>query len=52
MSDDVLLVHLLEHLADPGYRQMFRQPAQDLARQYDVSRNLSATLALFDRVMA
>jgi len=51
-DDDVLLIHLLQHLADPEFRQMFRKPAQDLAQQYDVSRNLSATLAVFDRVMA
>jgi UDP-glucose:(heptosyl)LPS alpha-1,3-glucosyltransferase len=51
-DDDVLLVHLLEHLADPAFRAQFRKPAQDLAQQYDVSRNLSATLAAFDRVMA
>ena len=50
-DDDVLLVHLLDHLADPDFRHMFRKPAQDLAQQYDVSRNLSATLAVFDRVM-
>lgn len=50
-DDDMLLVHLLEHLADPEFRHRFRQPAQELAQQYDVSRNLSATLAVFDRVM-
>ena len=51
-DDTVLLIHLLEHLADPEFRQQFRKPAQELAQQYDVSRNLSATLALFDRVVA
>jgi UDP-glucose:(heptosyl)LPS alpha-1,3-glucosyltransferase len=51
-DDDVLLVHLLEHLADPDFRAMFRKPAQDLALQYDQNRNLTATLAVFDRVMA
>jgi UDP-glucose:(heptosyl)LPS alpha-1,3-glucosyltransferase len=51
-DDDVLLVHLLEHLADPTFRAMFRKPAQDLAQQYDLNRNLTATLAVFDRVMA
>ena len=51
-DDDILLVHLLEHLADPDFRAMFRKPAQDLALQYDLNRNLCATLAVFDRVMA
>jgi UDP-glucose:(heptosyl)LPS alpha-1,3-glucosyltransferase len=51
-DDTVLLVHLLEHLADPDFRAMFRKPARDLALQYDQNRNLTATLAVFDRVMA
>jgi UDP-glucose:(heptosyl)LPS alpha-1,3-glucosyltransferase len=51
-DDTVLLIHLLEHLADPDFRQMFRKPAQDLAQQYDLNRNLNATLAVFDRVLA
>ena len=50
-DDDLLIVHLLDHLADPEFRHQFRKPAQELAQQYDVSRNLSATLAVFDRVM-
>jgi UDP-glucose:(heptosyl)LPS alpha-1,3-glucosyltransferase len=51
-DDDVLLIHLLQHLADPDFRHQFRKPAQELARQYDLSRNLCATLDVFDRVMA
>ena len=51
-DDTMLLVHLLEHLADPDFRRMFRKPAQDLAQQYDLNRNLNATLAVFDRVVA
>jgi UDP-glucose:(heptosyl)LPS alpha-1,3-glucosyltransferase len=51
-DDTLLLVHLLDHLADPDFRAMFRKPAQDLALQYDLNRNLIATLGVFDRVMA
>ena len=50
-DDTLLLVHLLEHLADPDFRAMFRKPAQDLALQYDLNRNMTATLGVFDRVM-
>ena len=51
-ADDMnLIVHLLDHLADPEFRARFRQPAQELARQYDLTRNVTATLAVFDRVM-
>jgi UDP-glucose:(heptosyl)LPS alpha-1,3-glucosyltransferase len=51
-ADDLkLIVHLLEHLADPDYRALFRQPARDLALQYDLGRNLAATLAVFDRLL-
>jgi UDP-glucose:(heptosyl)LPS alpha-1,3-glucosyltransferase len=51
-ADDLkLIVHLLEHLADPDYRALFRQPARDLALQYDLGRNLTATLAVFDRLL-
>jgi len=50
-DDTLLLVHLLEHLADPDFRAMFRKPAQELALQYDLNRNLTATLGVFDRVM-
>jgi UDP-glucose:(heptosyl)LPS alpha-1,3-glucosyltransferase len=50
-DDTLLLVHLLEHLADPDFRAMFRKPAQELALQYDLNRNMTATLGVFDRVM-
>jgi UDP-glucose:(heptosyl)LPS alpha-1,3-glucosyltransferase len=50
-DDTNLIVHLLDHLADPSFRARFRKPAQQLASQYDVARNLTSTLAVFDRVM-
>jgi UDP-glucose:(heptosyl)LPS alpha-1,3-glucosyltransferase len=51
-ADDMnLIVHLLDHLADPEFRARFRKPAQELAQQYDLARNVTATLAVFDRVM-
>jgi len=49
-DDDKLLVHLLDLLADPAYRAHFRQPAQALAQQYDLARNLNATLAVFEKL--
>jgi UDP-glucose:(heptosyl)LPS alpha-1,3-glucosyltransferase len=49
-DDDKLIVHLLDHLADPANRARFRQPAQALAQQYDLPRNLNATLAVFDKL--
>jgi UDP-glucose:(heptosyl)LPS alpha-1,3-glucosyltransferase len=51
-DDDKLLVHLLDHLADPAFRARFRDPAQKLAQQYDLGRNLDATLAVFDKLKA
>jgi UDP-glucose:(heptosyl)LPS alpha-1,3-glucosyltransferase len=51
-ADDMnLIVHLLDHLADPDFRAMFRKPAQELALQYDLTRNLTATLSVFDRLL-
>jgi UDP-glucose:(heptosyl)LPS alpha-1,3-glucosyltransferase len=50
-DDENLIVHLLDHLADPDFRAMFRKPAQDLALQYDLTRNLTATLSVFDRLV-
>jgi UDP-glucose:(heptosyl)LPS alpha-1,3-glucosyltransferase len=49
-DDDKLIVHLLDYLADPANRARFRQPAQALAQQYDLPRNLNATLAVFDKL--
>jgi UDP-glucose:(heptosyl)LPS alpha-1,3-glucosyltransferase len=50
-DDDKLIVHLLNELADPRARAMFKEPAQTLAQQYDLSRNLNATLAVFDKLV-
>jgi UDP-glucose:(heptosyl)LPS alpha-1,3-glucosyltransferase len=49
-DDDKLIVHLLDELADPVIRERFRKPAQLLAQQYDLPRNLNATLAIFDKL--
>jgi UDP-glucose:(heptosyl)LPS alpha-1,3-glucosyltransferase len=49
-DDDKLIVHLLEYLADPEHRAAFRKPAQALARQFDLPRNVNATLAVFDKL--
>ena len=49
-DDDKLLVHLLKHLAEPEHRAAFRKPAQALAQQFDLSRNINATLAVFDKL--
>ena len=49
-DDDKLIVHLLDYLADPDHRAQFRKPAQALAQQYDLPRNITATLAVFDKL--
>jgi UDP-glucose:(heptosyl)LPS alpha-1,3-glucosyltransferase len=49
-DDDKLIVHLLNYLTDPAHRARFRQPAQALAQQYDLAKNLNATLAVFDKL--
>jgi UDP-glucose:(heptosyl)LPS alpha-1,3-glucosyltransferase len=51
-DDDKLLVHLLDHLADPAFRDRFRKPAQALAQTHDLAKNLNATLAVFDKLKA
>ncbi len=50
-DDDKLLVHLLNELADPRARAEFKEPAHTLAQQYDLSRNLNATLEVFDKLV-
>jgi UDP-glucose:(heptosyl)LPS alpha-1,3-glucosyltransferase len=50
-DDDKLIVHLLDCLADPSHRAPFRKAAQALAQQYDLPRNLNATLAVFDKLV-
>jgi UDP-glucose:(heptosyl)LPS alpha-1,3-glucosyltransferase len=49
-DDTKLIVQHLDDLADPARRASFRQPAQALAQQYDLARNLNATLAVFDKL--
>jgi UDP-glucose:(heptosyl)LPS alpha-1,3-glucosyltransferase len=49
-DDDKLIVHLLDYLADAEHRAAFRKPAQKLAQQYDLPRNLNATLAVFEKL--
>jgi len=49
-DDDNLIVDLLEHLGEPDRRAALRQPAQTLAQQYDLSKNIAATLAVFERL--
>jgi UDP-glucose:(heptosyl)LPS alpha-1,3-glucosyltransferase len=49
-DDDKLIVHLLKYLAEPEHRAAFRQPARALAQQYDLPRNVNATLAIFDKL--
>jgi UDP-glucose:(heptosyl)LPS alpha-1,3-glucosyltransferase len=49
-ADDVAeIVRWLEAFSEPGQRELFRQPAQALAREHDLSRNLKETLAVFER---
>ena len=49
-NDEKRIGHLLDDLADPARRAQFRPPAQALAQQYDLAKNLNATLAVFDRL--
>jgi UDP-glucose:(heptosyl)LPS alpha-1,3-glucosyltransferase len=49
-DDDKLIVHLLKFLADPEQRAALRKPAQALAQKYDLARNVTATLAVFDKL--
>ena len=50
-ADDLkLIVFLLEYLAEPAHRAQFHRPAQTLAQQYDLARNLNATLGVFAKL--
>jgi UDP-glucose:(heptosyl)LPS alpha-1,3-glucosyltransferase len=49
-DDTALIVYLLEYLSESANRAPFREPAHALAQQYDLSRNVTATLSLFDRL--
>ena len=49
-DDEKLIVNLLDRLTDPAFRARFREPAQALARQYDLARNLNATLDVFAKL--
>jgi UDP-glucose:(heptosyl)LPS alpha-1,3-glucosyltransferase len=49
-DDTAIIIYLLEYLADPANRSPFREPARALAQQYDLSRNVSATLSVFEKL--
>jgi len=49
-NDARKIIQLLKELADPDYRATFRQPAQALAQKYDLNRNITETLAVFDKL--
>jgi UDP-glucose:(heptosyl)LPS alpha-1,3-glucosyltransferase len=49
-DDEKLILHCLQYLAEPEHRALFRKPAQALAREYDLPRNITATLAVFDKL--
>ena len=52
-ADDVrLIVDMLDYLSVPEHRARFRQPAQELAQQYDLARNIKATLTVFEKLDA
>ena len=50
-ADDLnLIVCWLDYLAEPANRAFLREPAQKLAQQYSLQRNVNATLAVFDKM--
>jgi UDP-glucose:(heptosyl)LPS alpha-1,3-glucosyltransferase len=51
-DDTRKIVQLLEELAEPGRRAALRGPAQALAQQYDLARNVTETLAVFEKLVA
>jgi hypothetical protein len=49
-ADDIGgIVGWLKAFSEPSQRELFRLPAQALARQHDLSRNIKETLAVFER---
>src|ERR1700722_12834497 len=48
-NDVSRIVALLNELALPAHREIFRPPAQTLAQHYDLSHNPAATLSIFDQ---
>ena len=49
-DDTNLTLCWLDFLADPAHRKLLRQPAQAVAQQYSLARNLEATLEVFAKV--
>jgi UDP-glucose:(heptosyl)LPS alpha-1,3-glucosyltransferase len=50
-ADDMnLIVYLLDYLSLSSHRIPFRDPAQALAQKFDLARNLTETLAVFDKL--
>ena len=49
-DDTGLIVDILDYLAVPVHRARFREPAQVLAQQHDLGRNLTETLAVFAKL--
>lgn len=49
-ADDIAgIVTWLREFSQPSQRERFRQPAQALARQHDLARNIKETMAVFER---
>ncbi len=49
-DDTNLILCWLDYLATPAHRAHLREPAQHLAQQYSLARNVEATLAVLEKV--